>query len=77
MCRAEDLSVPLFVTYVAVQCNTNNLDHNERKVLVNAFINAIRKIFNIVLNGSLPRDSHKLSLTYEIIEVNNFLKKVL
>ena len=77
MCRAEDLSVPPFVTYVAVQYNTNNLYHNEPNVLVNAFINAIRKIFNIVLNGSLPRDSHKLSLTYEIIEVNNFLKKVL
>ena len=77
MCRAEDLSVPPFVTYVAVQYNTNNLYHNEPKVLVNAFINAIRKIFNIVLNGPLPRDSHKLRLTYEIIEVNNFLKKVL
>ena len=77
MCRAEDLSVPPPVTYVVAHCGTINLDHNEPKSLANAITILLDKSsgFKIVLTGPIPRDLHKLSLTYDIIEVNSYLKK--
>ena len=42
--RAEDLSVSPSVNYVVVHCGTNNLDHDEPKIIVYGFIK-IGKIF--------------------------------
>lgn len=55
------ISVPPYVKYVEVHCDTNNLDHDEPKNIGNVAINKIGKIFqqkssdfNIILTGLLP-----------------------
>ena len=42
--RADDLSAPPSVKYVVVHCGTNNLDHDEPKIIVEGIIK-IGKVF--------------------------------
>ena len=82
--RAEDLSVPPSGKYVVVHCGTNNLDHDETKIIVNDIIK-IGKVFQfqeklaadvkIILTGLLPQDLNKSKRINKILKVNSYLKK--
>ena len=51
--KAEDLSVPAFVKYVAIHCGTNKLQHDKAKATANAIIQ-IGKVFQEKLTNFLP-----------------------
>ena len=80
--KAEDLSVSPTVKYVVVHCDTNNLDQDEPRILVNGIIN-IGKVFQeklaadvkITLAGLLPRGLIKSKRENKILKVNSYLKK--
>ena len=84
MWRAEDLSVPPSVKYVVVHRGTNNLDHDEPKIIVDGIIK-IGKVFQeklaagvkIILTGLLPRDLDESERRKKNFEYKQFPKKIL
>ena len=79
--RVEGSSVTLSVKYVVVHCGTNNLDHDEPKIIVDGIIK-IGKVFleklasdvKIILTGLLPRDFNKSKWGNKILKVHSYLK---
>ena len=80
--ESRGLSVLPSVKYVVVHCGTNNLDHDEPKIIVDGIIK-IGKVFQeklaanvkIILTGHLPRDLNKSKRRNKILNVISYLKK--
>ena len=76
--RAEDLSVSPSVKYVVVHCGTNNLDHDELKIIVDGIVKIGKVVqeklaadVKIILTGLLPRDLNKSKRRNKILKVNS------